>query len=345
MLQVVDTDIILNDLTGNTMVVLDASDIESGLEYYSVPSNVTDAVTAGFTLDRQGIAWYTTWIPQGGGLLVGLDPEIIKRQDGPDPVITTLPPALRTPNGIAVDHGGNVWLADTSSSYFFMYDAATGDFSQFVTSTPDVFSYGNVTGIVGNPISRPYWMQVNDNGMIVFNQQTANRIGVMDPRTESLVEYSIPSRNPLWSDCGGDPLCGISQALTFTVDGSDVWLTQWAENNVAVLDTSIPLPFDITLETPRVQLSPGETVITSYVVEANVGRTIAIEPIQTYTHSFLYSQTHDPLQLYRLDGTQTITLDITSLPNAVPGEYKILLGAKSGDVTISKFVTVDIVSP
>ena len=342
-IQVDGTDIILNDLTANSLVVLDASDAESGLVYNAIPSNVTDAVTAGFALDRDGLIWYTTWLPQGGGILVGVDRDLLRGLSDSDPIISTLPFALRTPNGIAVDHGGNIWLADTSSSYFFMYDPSTSVFTHYVTSPPDPFSYGNATGVVGTPISRPYWMQVNDAGMIVFNEQSANRIGVMDPRTERLVEYAIPSRNPLWSDCAGDPLCGISQALSFTVDGPQVWFTQWVENGLGVVDTAVPLPIDVSLEVDRVRLSPGQNVTTSYTIISELDRIVAVEPVFSNTHTFLYIQTHEPLQLYTLDGSQNIPLDIVSAPNALPGTYKLLLGAETGAVSVSKFITVDIV--
>ena len=36
---------------------------------------------------------------------------------------------------------------------------------------------------------------------LVFNEQTANNISVMDPKAQSLVEYHIPSKNPNWGDC------------------------------------------------------------------------------------------------------------------------------------------------
>ena len=42
---------------------------------------------------------------------------------------------------------------------------------------------------------------------IVFNAQTANTISVMDPKSQSLVEYHVPSKNPYWGDC--DPGTGL----------------------------------------------------------------------------------------------------------------------------------------
>ena len=44
-------------------------------------------------------------------------------------------------------------------------------------------TYGNQTGVIKSPISRPYWIENNDQGRLVFNEQTANNISVMDPKT------------------------------------------------------------------------------------------------------------------------------------------------------------------
>ncbi len=336
------TDIILNDLQGNALVVLDASDPDGGLVYNSLPSNTTGAVTAGFALDRAGVIWYTTWIDGRGGLLVGVDPNLVRGQNASDIIIETLPSGLRTPNGAAADHRGNIWLADTSSSYFFMYDPASESFSHYVTSRPDPLSYGNLTGVIQTPISRPYWMMVNDRGDIVFNEQTANRIAVMDPRTEKLVEYSIPSRNPFWADCRGDPACGIAQVLSITVDGSEVWFTEWAENSIGMLDTAKPLPFDISIQTPRLTLAPGESASIAYAIESTTERPIAVEPVSANTHTYLHVVPHRPPQLILLENSEIVTLDIVSTPDALPGEYKILLGAESGSVSVSRYVTVEI---
>lgn len=342
LLRVQGADIIVNDLLGNALAVVDASNVEAGLVYNAIPSNTTGAVTAGFALDRDGTIWYTNWVDRGGGILVNVDPDVVKGLDVAEPLIVELPLALRTPNGATVDHSGNVWLADTSSSYFFMYDRASGEFTHYVTSRPDLLSYGNVTGIIPTPISRPYWMETSDQGDIIFNEQTSNRIGVMDPRMERLVEYSIPSRNPFWSDCGGDPACGISQTLSIAVDGSEVWFTEWAENNIGVLDTAKPLPFDISLLTTRMVLSPGESARMEYVVVSDTERPVAIEPVMSNTHTFLYPNPHLPPQINILEDVQLVTLDVVSTEEALPGVYKILLGAESGAVSVSRYLTVEI---
>lgn len=341
-LEVDGTDIILNDLNGNALVVLDASNTDMGLTYHATPSNVTGAVTAGFTLDTNGTIWYTTWVPEGAGILVNVDPDLIKLIESSDPYIVPLPPGLRTPMGITIDHSGMIWLADTSSSFFFSYDPNQDKFSHYVTNQPDLLSYGNVTGMVQAPTSRPYWMQTTDDGRIVFNEQTGNRMAVMDPRTEKLVEYSIPSRNPFWADCRGMVLCGISQVLAFDVSGNTIWFTEWVENNIGMVDMTRPLPFDVTPSTQRVVLTPGESETISYTVASTTGSPMGIEPTYAHTHTFLGISPHILPQISILEEPIEYPIDVMADPGAMPGEYKILLGAKGGSVAVSKFVTVQI---
>ncbi len=141
---------------------------------------------------------------------------------------------LLTPNGSVVSDDGIIWLADTTSSSFFSFDPLTEQFIQYVTADPTLSTYGNQTGIVKSPISRPYWIESDDTGRIVFNSQTANNISVMDPTTQSLVEYHVPSKNPHWADC--DPGtgvmlndCGLAQIFDFTIDDEKIWFTEWVE--------------------------------------------------------------------------------------------------------------------
>jgi len=96
--------------------------------------------------------------------------------------IYELPTTLLTPNGAAVSSDGTIWLADTTSSSFFNFNPITEKFIQYVTADPVLNTYGNQTGIVKTPISRPYWIESDDQGRIVFNAQTANTISVMDPK-------------------------------------------------------------------------------------------------------------------------------------------------------------------
>ena len=342
LVRVHNDNIIINDFLGNTLVVLDASDAASGLVYHSIPSNVTGAVTAGFDIDTDGTVWYTTWVPNGKGLLVNIDPDLIKGINPTPPQIFELPEGLRTPNGLKIDRSGTIWLADTSSSYFFSFDPISGEFTNYVTSQPDVLSYGNATGVIQTPVSRPYWIDLTNDGKIVFNEQTANRIAVFDTQTEQLIEYSIPSRNPFWSDCGGMASCGIAQALGIYSHGNEVWFTEWAENHIGVVDTASSLPLDVRLDVDRLTLIAGESTTVSYTTIPNTDRPIPIEPIIVHTHTSVVPTLFMNAGIQVLEGANTVPVEISSELWANPGTYKILLGAKSGTVSVSEFLTVEI---
>ena len=53
--------------------------------------------------------------------------------------------------------------------------------------------------------------------------------------------------------------CGLAQIFDFTVDGEKIWFTEWVENNIGVVDTSVPLPMKIQLDSDTLILAPGET--------------------------------------------------------------------------------------
>ena len=92
-----------------------------------------------------------------------------------------------------------------------------------------------------------------------MNEHNANRIAVFDPTTQTMVEYTVPSRNTSWADCEGIEYCGVSQVFGFTIDDKKIWFTEWAEHNIGVVDTSVSLPFDIDLNRENIVLKRGET--------------------------------------------------------------------------------------
>src|SRR3989338_2568393 len=259
---------IVTDYNGNKITFLDPTQSDDNLRYLSLPSPVNDSVTGDFAIDTDKNVWYTNWIFQQGGILIKFDQEgyrnSIANVDGNSlPVldyieIFQLPFELLTPNGIAVSDC-MIWLADTSSSAVFNFDPVTQQFTQYVTSNPKISTYGNSTGIIKSPISRPYWIETNSAGQLVFNEQTANSIAILDPKSESLVEYMIPSKNPFWGDCAPDSDCGLAQIFDFAIHNDKIWFTEWVENNIGVVDTSIALPFGVELGSKDISLVSGES--------------------------------------------------------------------------------------
>ena len=360
-LQVYGSQIIINDFTGNKLTFLDPSISGEDISYLSIPSPVDNSVTADFAIDANDNVWFTNWLFQQGGVLVkfnqnGYFDSVVSSSEKFLPLLDfievyALPPELLTPNGAVITNDGTIWLADTTSSFFFNFDPITEQFTQYVTSDPLLSTYGNQTGIIKFPISRPYWIDTDEQGRLVFNEQTSNNISVMDPKLQSLVEYHVPSKNPNWGDCESETgimmdNCGLAQIFDFAIDGEKIWFTEWVENNIGVVDTSVPLPFEIKLDSDTLILTPGETQNFNFVVSPTLQKEMLdIILVLSTTHEFLnINLVNDSLDTFQLnsDSAVPIQITITTSEDAIPGTYKILLGAQSPDIAISKYVTVTI---
>ena len=364
--------VIVNDFYGNMLAFLDPSNPES---FRVAPSPIDGSVTSGFATDSDGYVWYTTWsYPDGDGYLVRFDYDgyvtaatnaglaYLPPIDFVD--LYALPDVIQTPNGITVSRDGAVWLADTSSSSFYEFIPSFQYFAQYVTADPMPSTYGNKTGVVISPISRPYWMSTDDAGRIVFNAQTSNTISVMDPALQKLVEYHVPSKNPHWTDCGvsgndtiQDNTCGYAQVFDFVPYRDKIWFTEWAENKIGVVDTSVPLPFDVAPSTSLMLLAPGGSDVVSFeIVDTRIAAGGADEDEQVsetgpmsyavsaseYVSAAIEDGGQPGTGMAGGDGALKYDVQITVSDDAPPGLYKVLLGAQAPDVSVGKFVTVTV---
>ena len=354
-IQVEGSQIIVNDFTGNKITFFDAAQSSEELTYLSLPSPVENSITSDFVTDSNDNLWYTNWIFQQDGVLVRFD-----QQDYFNSVTNNeeellqlgsfldtfkLPLDLNTPNGIAADLDGNIWIADTSSSYFFSFDPESESFTKYITSPPTLSVYGNSSGLTETPITRPYWIQLDDDGRLVFNEQTANRIGIFDPKTELLIEYMIPSKNPNWADCGLENDCGLAQVLDFIIHDEKIWFTEWVENNIGVLDTSIMLPFELELESTKLNLQKGQTDNLILKVLPLTNSDIPnVTIISANTAKFSDIEINTDIDKFQLDfdGPRVIQISITANESALGDTHKILIGAQTDEVTIAKYVTLTI---
>jgi virginiamycin B lyase len=350
--------IIINDFTGNKLTILDVNPSEDDVNYLSIPSAIDDSVTADFALDTNDDIWYTNWLFQQGGFLVKFNQNDYRNDVSASgkqflPLIDyisayALPVQLLTPNGITFSDDGLLWIADTTSSSFFSFDPSTEKFIQYVTAEPMFETYGNQTGIIKSPISRPYWIENDDQGRLVFNEQTANNISVMDPKTQSLVEYHVPSKNPNWGDCdsGVEILdnCGIAQVFDFTISGEKIWFTEWVENKIGVVDTSVSLPLEIQFEYDTLNIRSDDSATFHFIINSQFENDVLeLSSVISTTHDFLtVNLIHDSVETFELssDNPVTIHVKISASDDALPGTYKILFGGESSDITIGKFLTV-----
>ena len=345
--------IIINDFTGGKLSFLDYAQDRQGLRHYAIPSVTEDAVTGDFSIDSDKNVWYTNWVPRGHGVLVKFDYPGYELESSKGEVTQGLllqdfiewynfPVGLSTPNGVAVGPEQKIWIVDTSSNYFFSFDPKTEEFTKYVTSIPTSDSYGNFGK---NPVSNPYWIEHHDN-YLIMNQHNANRIGMFNPSSETLVEYTVPSRNPNWADCEGIEYCGVAQVFDFAVDGKKIWFTEWVENNIGVVDTSIPLPFTIEIDKEEITLEKGQTTqITLEITKASNSDDNTIDVSVNSSTASIFSDliiTHEN-NFSLSDNGNIITVEIMASEHALSGMHKVLLGAYTADIAVSQFITVTIV--
>jgi virginiamycin B lyase len=183
-----------------------------------------------------------------------------------------------------------------------------------------------------------------------MNEHNANRIGVFNPSSETLVEYTVPSRNPNWADCEGIEYCGVAQVFDFAVDGKKIWFTEWVENNIGVVDTSIQLPFSIDIDTKEITLKKGETaVVTLQVTKTSDQHIIQLANVN-YSSTAFVTAFSDIVIKHSMgnnfsfsDVPTTISVEVTASEHALSGTHKVLLGAYTDDIAISQFIIVTIV--
>ena len=345
--------IIVNDLLGSRISFFEFAQVGQEIRTFAIPSPLENSITSGFTIDSEDNVWYTTWIPDETGILVKFDYPAYESQQAISPITQGLllekfvefyqfPTGMITPNGVAVGPDQKIWLADTSSNYFFSFDPRTEEFTKYVTSIPTIDSYGNASDFIKNPVSRPYWIERSD-GNLIMNEHNANRIGVFNPFSETLVEYTVPSRNPNWADCEGIDYCGVAQVFDFAAYGEKIWFTEWVENNIGVVDTSIPLPFSIDIDKKQITLEKGQT--TQLTLE--VAKTLFSDAFDVNVNSSSASTFSDIIitheNSFSLSDKTTISVEIMASEHALSGTHKVLLGAYTNDIAVSQFVTVIVV--
>lgn len=354
--------VIVNDFLGNKLTVMDASSDSRNSQYISVPSPVEQSVTAGFAQDSESNVWYTNWLPGRGGVLVKFDLPRYSADlpgaaaaggdaeaEGPDLDgyldISMLPETVTAVNGVAVDGSGRVWLADTASSSFYGFDPASRSFTRYVTSPVHEAAYGNQTGMVlSAPLSRPYWADVDDAGRVVFNEHAANRIGIFDPLSEKLTEYVVPSKNPLWADCGDADGCGIAQVFDFTLVGDEVWFTEWAANNIGVLDTSVEPAFDVDLVARDVVYGLGSFAMLRVTAPGPEPAVLEVVSNSPAPGSILLFPDVEEVSL-PAGGSGEVRFGIYVADFLPSGEYKVLVGAQDPEVSVSQFFTLIVDRP
>ena len=351
--------VFVNDFTGGKILIFGLAQDTADIKYTSIVNPIPQAFTGDFAIDSENNLWYTTWVPETTGLLVKFNFNDYQKEISIDDTDTTLekyidifdfPNDLNTANGLSIDENGDIWIVDTSSSFFFRFNSTDEEFTKYITTPPPLSSYGNVTGVIKSPISRPYWITSDNLGNLIFNEQTSNQIGIFNVKNESLIEYMIPSKNPNWSDCdaSSNVNCGVAQIFGFDVADGAVWFTEWAENSIGVVDTTKSLPFSISIDTELLTLKKGQSAdITLTVTYDDISDSMNTEIKSGHTASSTVNFSDITISSSRdweYGNSEDIIVTIHASETSLSGDYKVLLGIGNDEVTLSQYVDIIIES-
>ncbi len=316
----------------------------------------TDNTKNGNNSNMNETLWFSTVsFPVGGQLI---------KYDIPEETLAIhdLTHTNSVPIGVTEDDNGNIWTNDLASSLFMMLDPKTGYTEKYATSFSSTAS----------PTTLPYYNQYRD-GKIWFNEHYGNAIASYDIKNKTLVEYHIPSVNPLWSN-SSNPLKFI-----FDNDGS-VWFTEWTENKLGVIPKEKLNQLPISLSTSKDKMSidskngKGDTIDifisknnlndtgnrnnnNTFLVSDEFGKPANITMFATssvskngsllnFTSNFSkdrFSTTDLPVATAGPYQPYITTLEINPTKDVVPGNYTLTISARySDDITVSKIIDLDI---
>ena len=259
--------------------------------------------------------------------------------------IVDLPQDLGAPVGMELDNYGKVWVADHGTSTFFNYDPASDNITRFVTSIASPKIYGGNTP--PNAYTLPYWIDRGANGSLWFNEHTGNKMAHFDPEELVLVEYWVPSQNRAWTLCAPEATtCGIANVMQFGVDqNTQAWFSEWTENKIAKLDASKPVPIVVTGPT-EVTVAKGESAEIRLTLVASSDFNGEMMAAGTFTPNGALGNSTGIFSEQSVSvpsgSTKEISFTFTAADELEQGQYMMMLGAGSDEVSYMKAVRVNI---
>lgn len=329
-------DIWYTTLTRNTLGVIQKIENESNSTYKIAEFDVgVDSYPAGLFLEK-GHVWISeiqnhklikfNVIRDNGGIVKDVVNALEIPSNDSEPIYL--------PTDLLISNSNSVWFTEHGTSTITNYQMNSSRLTRFPTSTNQ---YHTTT--------LPFWMKESTNGQgFWFNEHTGNRIGFFDTVTMVLTEYEIPTR----------PSDGyIVYPLGIAVDPADskkLWFSEWNTDKIAVVDRSIPVPFNIHSDVTKVVLSNhndtarihinvtknDSIVIPSYNKIVSLKVSSSMEPAAGLVNMTAILST-DTIDLAEI--TEEATLQLTLQNHYAPsGNYVLAISATDGSVTKSIFL-------
>jgi virginiamycin B lyase len=325
--------------------------ISNGFGFGNVDVNSTSPTNLNETV------WFSTASFPVGGHIIGYD------VTGEALTIHDVTYTHNVPFSIAEDENGLLWANSHIANLFFSLNPNTGEIRQYATSNPS--ASGNLTTL-------PYYNVYRD-GKLWFNEHYGNAIASYDPKNRVLVEYYIPSQNPLWVNS--------SNPLRFTFDNNgSIWFTEWTENKLGVItkDQFDQIPISLEVSKDKLVIDSknnksdildiyisgkfiNSTLPSSRNITSQINSPIIITMDATSSLSrdgklvnITASFSQDTVYLGEKPSTgigpfsssspeSKVTLEIQPTKGAIPGNYTLTISAKyDKDITVSKIVDLEI---
>jgi virginiamycin B lyase len=185
---------------------------------YTLPSANSEPVEMAWSLDRTSI-WITE--TQTG--------KIARFDLSSHSFVEYSPPSslgLKNPVGIVVDDLGNVWVSEHGGSAVVELTLSNSTFKAFPTSVP--------TGSF--PISAVATLAIDSQGRLWFVEHYANKVGRLDPTTDRIEEFQIPSS-------------GLAYSVLNALDAQgNFWFTEFGANSIDEIPNNASSPVQTTMQ-------------------------------------------------------------------------------------------------
>lgn len=305
------------EITGDKIGKLDP---ETGrIDEYILPQNSGPAL---LTFDSKGILWFTLAY---ASKVAKLDPTSVLAGTTQGIELYDLA-GFSSPFGIAAVNG-ILYISDHGSSKIAKFSPSTKSIKIYWTSPVQEVSVNEF------PDTLPAQLLVDKRSNVWFAEHIGNRIARLDPITEVVTEYEIPSGPlsiTLWSSIA---------------PSGDVWFAEWASNKIGFVNASMPVPFVAGLDRSIISLeSDSYATVNLFVTSASDDRLDLNFDLAGMTDSGIsgleYSFIAERITLDAKARAQ-ISISIKAMQSLSPDTYSVMVRASDG--TISQLIPMTLV--